>query len=159
MREIHAKVFVGSDQDCFTEKEGWAVVHACKYPCHVNAVEYSGNLPRDHPQYLSLVSAANLFLNLIDPPVPLFMPESFSTFLSFANEHSRRGMNILVHCNQGASRAPSLALLFLAKGLGVLPNDSFDLAREHYVGLDPLYAPGKGIESFLRDNWIGLDGA
>ena len=35
-------------------------------------------------------------------------------FLEFSNKHWRQGKKLLIHCNQGESRAPSLALLFVA---------------------------------------------
>jgi predicted protein tyrosine phosphatase len=59
----------------------------------------------------------DLYLNIIDPPVPLFKPPLFSSFLVFADKHWRSGKKLLIHCNQGESRAPSLALLFLEKKL------------------------------------------
>ncbi len=46
----------------------WAIIHACKSPCHQGAVGYIGNLDRTHPNYLVLESGSDLFLNMIDPP-------------------------------------------------------------------------------------------
>ena len=97
-----------------------------------------------------------LFLNLIDPPIPLFQLESFAAFMSFAQQQYDDGASVLIHCNQGDSRAPSLALLFLAKHLQVIPSDSYETAAEAFVALYRDYRPGGGIRSFLKDHWPAL---
>jgi protein-tyrosine phosphatase len=100
-----------------------------------------------------LEEASNLYLNMIDPSVPLFMPPLFSEFLRFARAQWNGGKHVLIHCNQGESRAPSLALLFLAKVPGALPAESFDVAKQAYLRLDPVYSPGQGIQTYLREHW------
>ena len=93
---------------------------------------------------------------MIDPPVPLFKTETFSGFLKSARERYDGGSSLLIHCNQGESRAPTLALLFLAKHLGVIPNGSFSAAKEEFAALYSGYRPGTGIQQFLTANW-GLE--
>ena len=132
-------------------------MHACKSPCHQRAVGYRGNLSKDHPHYLVLETDTDLYMNLIDPPVPLFMPASFISFLSFARGHLDVGKNLLIHCNQGESRAPSLALLLLAKRFGQIQNDSYDGARADFEELFAGYRPGRGIQKYLSDQWGDLD--
>lgn len=154
MREVSSRVFVGSEEDCFREpRDDRAVVHACKNPCHARTVGYRGSLSSDHPNYLLLREGRHLYMNLIDPEAPLFMRKSFTGFRSFASEHYSAGTDLLIHCNQGGSRAPSLALLFLAKEIGEIPDESYRAARRTYEELDPLYAPGAGIQTYFRDHW------
>ncbi len=113
--------------------DGCAVVHACKSPCHQEAIGYRGTLPVDDRSYLALETPHNLYLNLIDPPTPLFRVESFRHFRDFAMSTYVDGHQaLLIHCNQGESRAPSLAMLFLAKDLHVLPDDSYASAVEAF---------------------------
>src|SRR5882762_8838896 len=107
----------------------WAVVHACKSPCHQRAVGYQGSLPNTHANYLVLSNGQDLFLNIIDPRKPLFMPASFNVFLSFADREWLVRRKLPIHCNQGESRAPSLALLFLAKCRQALDNSSYAAAK------------------------------
>ena len=153
MRNVYDRLYIGSIEDCFHQKEGWATVHACKSPCHQRVVGYQKALPRAHPNYLIFERPQNLYLNMIDPVAPLFMPRLFTEFLRFAREKWEGGGNLLIHCNQGESRAPSLALLFLAKDLGVLPTESYGLAFQEFVKLYPPYSPGLGIQSYLWKNW------
>jgi protein-tyrosine phosphatase len=93
----------------------------------------------------------HLYLNLIDPPQPLFMMDSFSEFLVFADREIAE-RHVLIHCNQGESRAPSLTVLYLAKRLGMLPNDSYSSAASEFRAKFP-YNPGRGIMTWLTTNW------
>lgn len=156
MFRVHERLYVAGDRSCRTGTENIAVVHACKSPCHQREVGYRGSLPNHHPNYLVLRRGQDLFLNLVDPPVPLFKPESFIAFMSFAREYYDRGSSLLIHCNQGESRAPSLALVFLAKHLKVIPEESFAVAHAAFVGLYRAYRPGVGLQRFLTDNWAML---
>jgi len=144
---------VGNLSDCGAGNEKLAIIHACKHPCHINAVGYTGNLNRDHPNYLTLIREFDLYLNIIDPDKPLFMPPLFNTFLEFAGRLWDEGSEILVHCNQGESRAPSLAMLFLAKHVAAISNESFSVAKQEFEYLYPAYAPGLGIQRYLHDHW------
>ncbi|MDY0340553.1 MAG: hypothetical protein RBS17_05010 [Coriobacteriia bacterium] len=156
MIRVQDGLFVGTDRDCHRGDADWAVVHACKHPCHVNGVGYSGKLPSTHPNYLVFETGDDLILNIIDPPIPLFKPELFAAFLSFAQRKSAEGKSILIHCNQGESRAPSLALLYMAKVSGTVSNDSYAAARADFERLFQNYHPGRGIESYLTTNWQPL---
>ncbi len=108
---------------------------------------------KSHPHYLVLDRPNNLYLNMIDPSEPLFMPALFSEFLRFARQHWEDGKNLLIHCNRGDSRVPSLALLFLAKVVGVLPDENYAADLEKFVNLYPAYFPGQGIQIYLGKNW------
>ena len=156
MTKVYDRLYVGSERDCFHSRPEWAVVHACKNPCHVNAVGYKGSLPKNHHNYLSLERGANLYLNIVDPDIPLFMPQTFVDFMNFSQKHYSEGMNLLIHCNLGESRAPSLALLFMAKGLHVISDRSYEEARKEFQLIYPEYMPGLGISTYFTDNWNEL---
>jgi hypothetical protein len=153
MFEIRDRLYVGSEYDCRSGDDDWAVVHACKSPCHQRAVGYKGSLPSSHPNYLVLESGKNLFLNIIDPPGPLFMPPLFTSFLDFAGRHWENGKRLLIHCNQGESRAPSLALLFISKYLHEITESSYAEARQEFEEIFHGYRPGTGIQIYLSKNW------
>lgn len=156
MKEIYERIIVANDQSCTKGNANLAVVHACKIPCHQNEVGYRGNLINTHLNYLVLEKENDLFLNIIDPTAPLFMPPLFVAFLGFANKHWGQGKKLLIHCNQGESRAPSLAMLFLAKGISVISDSSYETARVEFEKLYPRYNPGKGIETYFSKNWATL---
>lgn len=150
---VFERVLVGDLSCCRSADPQVAVIHACKSPCHQRAVGYTRSLGASHPEYLWRLQPGELFLNLIDPPMPLFKIESFQQFLQFAAQHYQRGATLLIHCNQGESRAPSLAMLFLACHLRAIPHDNFAAAASAFTRLYPAYAPGQGIRQFLTQNW------
>lgn len=156
MFNVHDRLYIAADTSCRSGTADVAVVHACKSPCHQRAVGYRGSLPSHHPYYLVLRRGHDLFLNLIDPAVPLFKLDSFAEFMSFARDRYDAGGSLLIHCNQGESRAPSLALLFLAKHLSVISGESYTAAHAAFVRLYPSYRPGLGIQRFLDENWPAL---
>lgn len=170
MIEVHSRIFIAGEYACrgcgpatgvrpagrellAEHGEDWAIVHACKSPCHQSSVGYKGNLDSSHPNYLVLQSGNDLYLNMIDPPVPLFKPPLFTEAMRFAKQHWHAGRAVLFHCNQGQSRAPSLALLFLSKVQRVISYDSYEAARREFERLYEFYAPGKGIMTYLAANW------
>lgn len=153
MHQVHERLFVGGQSICRSGDANWFVVHACKSPCHQAAVGYQGSLASDHPNYLLLEHADNLFMNIIDPPVPLLKLESFVAFLRNTHAGWQRGQNVLIHCNQGESRAPTLALLLMAKRLGALSNASYQSAVNLFTTIYPAYRPGRGIQTFMTQHW------
>lgn len=59
---------------------------------------------------------------------------------------------VYIFCDQGISRSPSVALLYLAKRLKVIPDENFDAARQDFLLLYPMYNPG-GIKDFISQHW------
>lgn len=157
MYNVFDRLFIGSISDCRYGDEKWAIVHACKFPCHQNAVKCNGDLSPSHPHYLSLELERDLYLNMIDPLKPLFKRPLFIDFLTFSNKQWINQRKILIHCERGESRAPSLALTFLAKSIHVVSNFSFKDAMDDFLKLFPFYRPGLGIQTYLENNWATLD--
>lgn len=156
MHEVLPNLFFGNESACTVDSTGQvAVVHACKHPCHRRAVGYTNSLPSSHPNYLVLEQDYHLFLNLIDPPAPLFMLPSFDAFLAFMDKHIGE-RKVIIHCNQGESRAPSLTLLYLAKRTDELPNDSYEAAAQAFSKRHP-YKPGRGIQTWLSRHWGDIE--
>lgn len=158
MEEVYDGLFVGDDRYCSHDRTGWAIVHACKHPCHVDAVGYSGNLSQDHPEYLVAPRENDLYLNIVDMDRKLsheYTEPIVASTLDFVEEHidSRQ---VLIHCNEGRSRSPSLAMLYLAKREGIIPKSSYPEAKSEFQERYPMYAPGPGVEAYLMDYWHDL---
>ncbi len=156
MKECYG-LYIGNDTDCFWEdKNGWSVVHACKHPCHCYAVGYKRTLPSTHPSYLIFRRESHLVLNLVDMDHldDYFMRPIIMAFYSFMDE--MEGQKILIHCNRGGSRAPSLALLYLGKRKNLFPNNSFNTAKQSFNKIYPLYNPGRGFSRYLQQFWNSL---
>lgn len=158
MIEIHANLFIGSEGDYESRarvEAGWRVIHACKEPYHRQALGYRGRAaPRDHPEYLIALRGDRLILNLVDVDDPSFIRrEIIDAALSFIDEGLRDGKKVLVHCNKGESRGPSIGLLYLVSRTEVLPDSSFVDAENGFLKLYPLYNPAAGIRGFLQTHF------
>jgi hypothetical protein len=148
---INSRLSFGDQDSCANQSPDTAIIHACKEPCHRDAVVYTGKISPSHKHYLAHQTPGHLYLNIIDPPLPLFQIDTFRQVLKFFDDlHSSTGLHI--HCNQGQSRAPSLALLIMSKRMHELPSAGYSQAKESFARRFP-YRPGKGIETFLTQNW------
>jgi len=159
MIEVHQNLFVGNQSDYdfkVSKQDGWAVVHACKEPYHRLFLDYKGRgAPKDHPEYLLAKRGNRLALNIVDVDNPAFFSkeEMIEPALDFIDEALSRGLKVLVHCNQGESRGPSLALLYMAARLGAIPSESLEAAEEKFRSIYPFYNPKYGLREHLRQNW------
>jgi len=72
--------------------------------------------------------------------------------LDFIEKKLDEGLNVLVHCNEGFSRSPSICLLYLLKH-GKIKGDTLDDCITEFMKLYPEYAPGIGIKGFLENYW------
>jgi protein-tyrosine phosphatase len=152
MKNIFNHLWTGGLEDC-NRPGGWAVVHACKHPCHKQAVGYASKISDSHEYYFVLETENNLFLNMVDTSVPLFDFSLFEATVQFLDKHS--GTPTLIHCNQGISRSRTLALVYLAVK-GLIPNGSYDEAVYYYTETDKIKFPYRGIHHFVKQNWTTL---
>ena len=155
MKEVYTKLFIGDDNDCMacSTDPGFSIVHACQ-SCHQRALNYKVSLPSTHPNHLIYEYGAHLYLNMLDTPYELdseFTHPVFKRAMEFIH-HEIKTKKLLVHCNFGYSRSPSLGLVYLAIN-GLIPNKSLEEALNEYVKLYPKYAPGRGIRLYMKNNW------
>jgi hypothetical protein len=155
MTEIYKNLYVGNLVDFEDNQfnDNFYFVQACKEPCHRKAVGYKGRTPEiTHPEYLIAYRDRKIILNMIDPPTAKYFENIlFEKALIFINENLQNDKKVLIHCNQGISRSPSIGLLFLATH-GKIRNESYDVAKEDFQKLYPDYMPS-GIRDFLTINW------
>jgi hypothetical protein len=156
MKIVADNLYVG-DWDSFLEVEhelNWAIVHATK-KYHKQLLGYSGwAAPKHDPEYLYAERGFELVLNLVDPRDSAYVPvEIMNKALEFIDKHIREGKKVLIRCDMGKSRAPSIALLYMGcKGL--LSFDNFIDAETAFKNdIYPQYEPGAGIRDFMIHNW------
>jgi predicted protein tyrosine phosphatase len=158
MIEINKSLYVGNEYDCAVGSVlDRAVVHACKHPCHVGALGYRGSLPQSHPNYLVAERERNLYLNMVDMDrelSPIYTNPIMEAAMKFISENIV-DREVLIHCNQGQSRAPSIGLLYLARE-GQISADSYETATAGFRGIYPAYQPARGIALYLARNWEQL---
>lgn len=157
MKEVYKNLFVGSQSDYESNPkmfDDWYVIHACKEPYHRKALGYAGrSAPKDSPHYLFLYDEKNhLILNMVDTDSPeFFRDEMINEAVVYAVEGLNKGRRVLIHCNQGESRAPSLAILVLRK-MNIF-NGTFSESIVKFRILYPNYNPKNGIYKYVQIHW------
>jgi predicted protein tyrosine phosphatase len=158
MIEVYPHLWVGDEEDYSSNikySPGWYVLQACKEPFHREALGYTGRgAPKDHPEYLFARRGTRLILNMVDADDPKYFPhEMIEAALDFLDEVLLYYIQepVLVHCNKGESRAPSLAFLWVHSHLKGLV--SLEKAEEEFRRIYPAYAPKAGIRGYLQANW------
>lgn len=63
------------------------------------------------------------------------------------------GLQVLVHCNLGQSRSPSIAMLYLGVHTDRLPLESFEAAKLAFLEIYPSFAPAGGTQGYLQRRW------
>lgn len=154
MIELMPRFFCGNQLDYETrvKKEPlWSVIHACKEPYHRAALGYtSRGAPPDDAEYLFAKRGNRLALNLVDVADPAWIRrEIIDEAMSFLAERYAAGDKVLVHCNQGGSRAPTIAMLFMAPQLSA----AFEEAEAAFRNLYPAYQPAGGMRGFAEMHW------
>jgi predicted protein tyrosine phosphatase len=157
MIEIFPNLFISTEYDYENRvkgEPGWMIVHACKEPYHRRALGYTSRAaPKDDPEYLIARRDNQLILNLVDAPDPKYIPkEIIDAALEFIDQGIKSSHKVLVHCNLGESRSPSIGLLYLAIYTDKLSKD-FALAEQEFRKIYPSYNPKTGIRGFLTENW------
>ena len=158
MIEVYDNLYVGNQEDYERRvrfQQSWRVVHACKEPYHRQALGYTGRgAPKTHPEYLIARRGDRLILNLVDADDPNYIPkEIINAALDFINEGLTNRIKTLVHCNQGESRSPAIAFLYLASHTDKIPKSSLEEAESAFREIYPNFNPGKGIHGFFAAYW------
>ena len=161
MHQISDRVFVGAQTDFDMinrpwETE-WPILHAARDPWHRQLLGYAGRgAPKEHPEYLFARRENRLYLNLLDVHDPKYVStDVIDEAMRFLHEQVERltaaatAEQILICCNQGRSRAPTIGMLWLAPDL---PAD-FEVAEDAYREVCPVYMPGVGMREFARAHW------
>ena len=144
MKEVYKNLYVGNDNDCKTF-EG-AIVHACQ-SCFVRGVH--GNV-RDRVVFENI---DNLYLNLLD--ISTLSYDYAYPIIKKSIEFIDRKIKdkkVLVHCNFGVSRSPSIALLYMANK-GYIDNSSFKNAVNDFKKIYNNYSAGFGMYKYFERYW------
>lgn len=160
MIEVAKGIFVGSASDFESIRpllENWSVLHCCKDPYHKELVHYRGNLSPSHPDYAFKIDGNRMALNLVDmdnytEQYLNFYKNMFENAFQFLEEHRKMGKEILIHCNLGESRAPTIAMLYLSS-LGFFDGQDFSAAFSKFQNIYPFFFPKKNIYLTVYNLW------
>ena len=151
MIEVADGIWVGSkyDEEMMGDRFGWSIVHCCK-TYHQAMLGYTTRAAPLGPERLVAIRGNELFLNMIDAPDKDYLPvELFDAARGFIYDARSRGERVLLHCDQGHSRAPGVAMYYM---MGMLPDD-FGEALAVFTELYPPTMLGAGVSGRLKAEW------
>lgn len=158
---LDTNLFVGSVSDAnLYKKDEWAVVHASR------AVHYrifglnklSDELRKKHPHYIIYENNKRLSFNWGKEVMHFdrkIIKQTFTQILDFIDKQINNS-KVLVHCDLGLSRSPSLCLLYLAKRTDLISNNSYAEARVDFEKIYPHYKP-TSIVKYLSCHWDNIE--
>jgi hypothetical protein len=156
-----SNLYVGTDVDhaAVAGNPDWAIVNTAQNIHYgYNGWNWTDRKPsRLDPNYLLMRRGQLISANLVDTAsrfYNMFGTSGFVQLLDFIDEWLPT-KRVLVNCNRGESRSPSVALLSLAKRAKTISSNSYESAAADFVRIDPAYLPG-GIAGFLSSNWSGI---
>ncbi|QED23003.1 dual specificity protein phosphatase family protein [Candidatus Deianiraea vastatrix] len=164
MIEVCKNLFVGTEADYFNIKNQseWFVIHACKNFHNQNLGIYPLNkaIPNNHSERSFAIRGNKISLNLIDGDnyenIPQIYKDEINLIMNkaidFINENIKTS-KILVHCNQGISRSPTIAFLYLSKYTDIFNNLSLNDAILEFKKLYPFYIPKNGMIEYVKSNY------
>jgi|SRR5882672_11763778 len=158
MQHIIDGIYLGGDESVVKAKElGMARLCCCKdgIDSHRSMLGYTGMAAPKNKDYLFAREGNVMALNLIDVDDPTMIPnEVIDEGLRFIKEMQDKGIKLLVHCNAGMSRSPSITLAYLRAADGM--PDSIVAAKKRFKAIYHKYSPSVGIDAHIRERWKSL---
>lgn len=163
MMEIWPALHIGTERDYeqdIRHREGWSIVHACKEPYHRGALGYRTPIaPLEHPEHHVARRGHRLMLNLLDEPDALSVAQNLiDAALDFTDEQLKAGRKVLIHCNLGTSRSPTVGLLYLLSRTSHFRSGTFEEIEARFRYLYPIYSPSLGMYDFARMHFAHYQG-
>lgn len=157
MREVYKNLYIGKLSDFYSINiVDWAVVHATQ-TIHYELLGWDRKYnkpPRNHPDYIKLKDENRLSLNWVDGASHLYNWTGVETFIEIMDfiDNCIDSRKVLIHCDQGIYRSPTLGLLYLAKRVGKISNNSYEDANTEFLSIYPEYLPS-GIGEYVSEKW------
>lgn len=145
--QVSHKIFIADMEGCKRKNRDDAILHSCKHPCF--EIMTGKKVDKSNPNYLFLETGKDLYLNIIDPETPLFYKETFDVAIEFIKKHIEQS-KVILHCNQGVSRSPQIAMLYLFNHL------PYREAQNQMLDIYNDYNPSMGIDEWLGWNWTSF---
>lgn len=160
--KISPNIYLGNSLECKILEQSnsgnWAFLH-CTKTYHKKMLGYSRSLDKNNPHYLFFKSKNEAALNLVDMDYKddLFFEATkvaFEQAFAFLDEQLEKGKKVFIHCNQGTSRGPSVAMLYLARN-GKYQYADFETTTEIFKKTYPKYNknPNKQIYVMIKSFW------
>ena len=151
---LNTNLYLGSKFDLpFTNDTDWSFVHACK----TSHLARLGQQYNASPYYIMFEEDNHLYINWVDAPLPKMFDwqgQGISNFTKVLNyiDSFIQSKKVFVHCDQGQSRSPAIAMLYLSKRLKSISHNFIE-AKIEFAKIYPDYFSESGITKFIELNW------
>jgi len=147
MTKMYENIYLGTRADWLkisqSDYSNWAVLHAC------------ASCFSDRASDRIFQTENELFLNWVDSSNPDdFLVEEFYAAFNFIDKW-KGSHSVLIHCDYGQSRSPSLLMAYLALRQQSLP-PTFFAALSEFQKLCPQHVSPSGILKFIKQEWDNL---
>lgn len=144
IQKVSHNLYVGDINACKRINNSDCIIHSCKFPCYTRIA--GKKIDKSDPNYLYFEAEKDLYLNIIDSDEPLFFKLTFDVALEFIKKHIFEN-KVIIHCNEGRSRSPQIAMLYLFHNL------DYREAQNRMLDIYEWYNPSIGIDEWLGYNW------
>lgn len=159
MIEVAPRIFIAKEEEIadLTPSEYSLLSLASTFHYQMHSWK-KGENHKDDPCYVMCAHGSQILsINWVDGPSHLYdwqgkgveVMQKILTWIEYQLDHNRQ---VIISCNQGVSRSPTIALLYMSKVLHLLPSNSFPKASSAFQKLYEEYNPG-GIAGFVNEHW------
>lgn len=158
MREVGTNIFVGQAREAnILNKDNWSLLGVTNTYHYLIHGWVRGGKYTDNRCYIIHEEPGLMSVNWVDAAAKFFdyKGEGVKNFKKILDFIERQEKPVLIFCDQGMSRSPSVAMVYLAKRLHSIPSGSFEEALHAFLDIYPSYSPG-GIADFIKAHWEEL---
>ena len=127
-----------------------------------NEVGYSGNMPKEHKEYLIAERPLSCMLavNLIDAPIKFIPQVIIEKCLEFIDKsYNKEKRKVVILCDKGESRSTSIAFMWLMKNGYFNINGTFEEIETIFSQIHcPCYKPNSGMHEYAKAYYEKLKG-
>lgn len=134
----------------------FSVLFCAKNPYHKQLVGYDKNCPKDHPEYLVAYRPEinTMALNMVDAKESkYFSDEMIMSGIEFIENELAKGRNVVVVCNKGESRSPTMCLMYMMVHGDFERDMSHSEVLESFEKIAPEWKPREGILQYCIQFW------
>ena len=157
MIEVYKNLFVGSTEDWkkLNDTSGWKILQV-SHKIHQQTKGYTKGCNKDDPEYYYCIRDNRMILNIIDNDYldNRYIDGIIDTIqqgLKFIQDNIRK-YKVLVHCDQGQSSSPTVALLYLIVYTSLYKefNDIEEIIMDFIKQKYPNYQPAGQMKRILE---------
>jgi len=158
MIKLADKLYIGKCSHCkHSVQDTVTLIYTCHWPCSrmQNKVCSLDTCPGQENLMHGTENSRSKYLDLANMEIPRYRVEEINQYLDLIDDNLSRGDVYLISEN-GESRSPSMALLWMAFRGNLISRSSFAAARSDFTRIFPNYIPWPGWTIFFEQEWDAL---